>query len=466
MRRKLTVAFGAALVATLSGSAIAADSPPVGTPIPSSQDGYYPGGPSGQAGQPGSAASSLPGMPGMPGQGNAYNPDGTPITPTSPTAGSAAAGDAAGLNDARLRSRCAAGGGFASGLGGRAGISDAPPGVIGDFQPISKAKIVSANAAVSASSRFPHLPTPTPPPHVPGGTPGVVNGNGTTSILYKLTGLKISDNNSPIPQDRVFYSFNYFDNLNASVDSHILSPISNLQVYHQLFGIEKTFLDGKASIGVRFPLNTIHLNSSASIPGVGGPSTAMGDLSIFLKYILCQRENVLFTTGLQVTPPTGPGGFGGNKYYSYFRDTQIQPFIGYLFKRDRFYLQGFSSVNVPTMSQDVTLMFNDVSIGYYVYRPSDPNKFVTAIVPTAEVHVTTPLNHRGFNATDLASTPDILNMTFGTNVELRRRAVISAAYVTPVTGPKPFNAELVLLLNIRFGGSNQNRSALVPPIVQ
>jgi hypothetical protein len=457
MRRKLTVVFGAALVATLSGSAIAADSPPMGVPIPSSQDRYTPGGPSGQAG---SASSSDPGMPG---QGNAYNPDGTPITPTSPTDGSAAAGNAAGLNDAGAG---AAGGGFASGLGGRAGISDTPPGVIGDMPPITQARIVNSNSAVSASSRFPNLPGPTPPPHVPGGTPGVVNGNGTTSVLYKLTGLKISDNQSPIPQDRIFYSFNYFDNLNASVNRQLLSPISNLQVYHQLFGFEKTFLDGRASIGFRLPMNTIHLNSSASIPGLGGTSTAMGDLSIFMKYILYQEKNCLFSTGLQVTAPTGPGGFGGNKYYSYYRDTQIQPFIGYLFTRDRFYLQGFSSVNVPTTSQDVTLMFNDLAIGYYVYRPADPNKFVTAIVPTAEVHVTTPLNHRGFSATDLASTPDIVNMTFGTNLELRKRAVITAAYVTPVTGPKPFNAEFLLLLNIRFGGSVGNRSALVPPIAQ
>jgi hypothetical protein len=59
--------------------------------------------------------------------------------------------------------------------------------------------------------------------------------------------------------------------------------------------------------------------------------------------------------------------------------------------------------------------------------------------------------------------PDILNMTVGTNLELRRRAVITAAYVTPVTGPKPFNAELVLLLNIRFGASGRTSSLPLIP---
>ncbi len=54
-------------------------------------------------------------------------------------------------------------------------------------------------------------------------------------------------------------------------------------------------------------------------------------------------------------------------------------------------------------------------------------------------------------------------MTFGTNLELHKRAILSAAYVTPVTGPKPFNAEFVLLLNIRFGGSRTPLSPVTPP---
>jgi hypothetical protein len=350
----------------------------------------------------------------------------------------------------------ASGGGAAPGLGGFAGASGAPPGIIGDFPTIT-------NSAVS--SRFPRVPTPTPPPKVNGNT-GIVNGNGTTTVLWKLAGLKVSDNQSPVPQDRFFYSFNYFDNLNASVDRKQLSPIQNLQVYHQLFGLEKTLFDGNASIGFRMPLNTISFKSTASLPGLGGSSTAPGDLSVFFKYVLYKQQNSLISTGLQVTAPTGPGSFGGAKYYSYFRDTQIQPFVGYLYQKDRFYLQGFTSINVPTTSQDVTLLFNDVGMGYYAYRATDANQFLTAIVPTAEAHLTTPLNHRGFSATDIASTPDILDMTFGTNVEFRRRAILTVAYVTPVTGPKPFNAEFVMMLNIRFGGSRQNLSPLVPPPTQ
>lgn len=407
---------------------------------------------------PAGSATGTPDSSGQSGAPPSTDPGSTAIDPNSPAAGLANPADPGNFGTGSNDVFGNAAGGAAPGLGGFAGSSGAPPGMIGDQSPISR-------VFASATSRFPTVPTPTPPPKV-GGNPGIVNGNGTTTNLWKLAGLKVSDNQSPVPQDRFFYSFNYFDNLNASVDRKQLSPIQNLQVYHQLFGLEKTFLDGQASIGFRMPLNTISFKSTASVPGLGGSSTAPGDLSVFLKYVLYKQQNSLISTGLQVTAPTGPGAFGGAKYYSYFRDTQIQPFIAYLYQRDRFYFQGFTSLNVPSTSQDVTQLFNDVSVGYYAYRATDPNRFVTAIVPTAEAHLNTPLNHRGFSATDLASTPDVLDMTFGTNLELRRRAILSVAYVTPVTGPKPFNAEFLMMLNIKFGGPRQNNSALVPPLIR
>ena len=461
MRRMSRFLSGAVLAALCGpGKADAEEPAMVYKPLSSGQINPGPGPaiPSAQSLEAG-AGGSMPGASGgMAGTPGATNPDGTPIAAPGDGAGSGAfAGDTGG--GAGAAGAGAGGGGFSPGLGGTAGASLAPPGVIGDMSPISNFKVSAA-----ASTRFPVLPTPVPPPHVPGNNPGIVSSNGTASVLFKLTGLKISDNQSPVPQDRFFTSFNYFDNLNASVNRREMSPVQNLQVYHELFGLEKTIFDGRASIGFRMPLNTISLKSTANVAGLGGSSTAPGDLSLFFKYALYRDDQNLISTGLQVQAPTGPGAFGGNKYYSYFRDTQLQPFVGYLFRRDRFYMQGFFAVNVPTMSQDVTLMFNDFSIGYYVYRPDDPNKFITAIIPTAEAHLTTPLNHRGFSSKDLASTPDILNMTFGTNIEIRKRSIISVAYVTPVTGPKPFNAELVVLFNYNFGKLGRGRLPFTPPV--
>ena len=54
---------------------------------------------------------------------------------------------------------------------------------------------------------------------------------------------------------------------------------------------------------------------------------------------------------------------------------------------DRFYVQGFTSIAVPTDSVVVTALFNDIGVGYYLYR-GDGERFITALIPTVEAHVT------------------------------------------------------------------------------
>ena len=71
-----------------------------------------------------------------------------------------------------------------------------------------------------------------------------------------------------------------------------------------------------------------------------------------------------------------------------------------------------------------------------------------------EVHVNTPLNHRGgFNSNDPSATVDIVNLTFGVTAVTRQRTMISLGLVEPVTGPRPFSAEVVFLVNFFFGRS-------------
>ena len=55
-----------------------------------------------------------------------------------------------------------------------------------------------------------------------------------------------------------------------------------------------------------------------------------------------------WTAGLSVTVPNGPTRFAGAPSAFGFHDAQIQPFIGYIFTRDRWYIQGFEAIDVPT----------------------------------------------------------------------------------------------------------------------
>ena len=102
----------------------------------------------------------------------------------------------------------------------------------------------------------------------------------------------------------------------------------------------------------------------------GGTSTSLNDLSLFTKYVLKAdpATGSLLSVGLEVTLPTGPSQFAGAKYIQGIHSTEIQPFLGYLLIRDRFYLHGFLSLSAPSSVRDVTMVYNDSGIGYFVYR--------------------------------------------------------------------------------------------------
>jgi len=278
-------------------------------------------------------------------------------------------------------------------------------------------------------------------------------------------GYKMADNQSPMPQDRVFVAFNFFDNLSVLTNRGEAATLHSVKAYREFFGVEKTFLNQNASIGIRLALNS--LSAQSDLPGVGGSSTALGDLTVFMKYVLwkdVERGNLL-SAGLAVTPPNGPGAFAGSRIANSLHTAALQPFIGYIrtIGRDGF-IQGFSGVNAPTDPGVVAMMYNDIGIGYFLYRDqSGANRFLSAIVPTFEVHVNTPLNHRltaGPNG--FIGTPDVVDLTFGTGFVFRG-AILSAGIVNPVTGPRPFDLEAIVMLNVFFGKSRRTITTTPPP---
>ena len=274
-----------------------------------------------------------------------------------------------------------------------------------------------------------------------------------------VRGYKMADNQSPRPLDRVFVAFNFYDDLNVGSDGSPRVPLGDVRVWREFFGLEKTFLEQQASIGLRLPLNTISAEGRG--PGVGGTSTALGDLTVFLKYApwLDPISGDVFSAGLAVTAPTSPRAFAGADFTRARNPTYLQPFIGYIKTWGDWYIQGFSGINVPSDSRVVTMYYNDFGLGYYLYRSPKPRAMVSALVPSIEVHVNTPLNHRGgFSAVrDPGATFDVVNLTFGLNTILRQRTVLSVGFVEPLTGPRPFDFEVVVLLNVYYNGRRPGR---------
>jgi hypothetical protein len=398
--------------------------------------GALPGPPAEQGIAPGAAA--------MPGAGAAPGAEAAPGAPPTgaalpPTAGAEALAAAAGAAGAA---------GFGGGLGAAA---EAFP-MIGDQAPLS----------LRQNLRFPPIPPPIPPGiPTPGNNPAALTARSVAAIVPAVPGVKIADCQYPRPVDRVWTYFNYFDGINSGINNEIGAPIKDMQVYKETFGFEKTFLDRQASIGFRLPLDTLTITSA--FPGMSGTHTSTGNFSSFVKYALYDDGPNFLSMGLDLNFPTGPKTFAGFPTLLGINPVTIQPFMGYILQRDRLYVQGFNSVAVPTDRRVATMYYCDIGLGYYVYRSRDPRSLLSFLVPVFETHLNIPFNWVGFQPRYIGATPDVVDLTFGLNIGVASRAVLSLAYVRPVTGPLPFTGEFAMMLNIPFGGRPGRAFPLTPP---
>ena len=257
-------------------------------------------------------------------------------------------------------------------------------------------------------------------------------------LAARYSGILITDNDNPRPQDRVYAGFNFYDNIGSSLNPG-LGPVD---LQRQMAGFEKTFLNGDASFGMRLPFVQIY-----GPAGVGGTHD-VGDLSLIWKYAWWNDRETgdLISSGLVLTTPTGSGNailFDGSKAP---HSLLFQPWAGFVRTADRAYLQGVTSLIVPTDSRDPTLWNNSLGVGYYLYR-APAQSLLSAVVPTAEVHVRTPLSGR--NPCGVAYLQDQVNVTGGVHFRFSR-AVLSAAACVPVVGPRPWSLEAMSFFNLYF----------------
>jgi hypothetical protein len=266
--------------------------------------------------------------------------------------------------------------------------------------------------------------------------PGFFTGNSaalTAALAARISAFKITENESPRPQDRVLFNYNYFRD----------AQLTGTDVHREMIGFEKTFLDGNASLGMRLPaFQTTGANSGDfNLEG-------FGDLNIILKYAFlnnCDTGNVL-SGGMTLGVPTGRAIHILGE--SDIHDVLFQPFVGYIyhFNKDLF-VQGFSSLGVPTDARDVTILFNDIAVGYWIYRCEDA--FLSGIIPVLEGHVNTPLNHRGTDEVPIGFQDSVV-ITGGSHFVFSDKANLMLGAAVPVTGPLPFRVEGILQFNYRF----------------
>jgi hypothetical protein len=251
--------------------------------------------------------------------------------------------------------------------------------------------------------------------------------------------------------EREYFTFDYFDYVDKAVNDRSGAAVWRIRIHYETFGLEWANQEGTSSVGLRLPINTF--NADNSIAGMDGTSTDIGDLSIIFKEVVWRdrdRGN-LVSGGLAVTPPTGPGAFAGSNHLGGFRSTTLQPFVGYIWNWDRLYVQGFSAFDFPTDKNDVILCNNDIGIGYALFRTSGGHFPITAVIPTGELNVSTPLNHRGaLSLSDQAGAADVVSLTAGMTLEVLHKTGLAIGCTVPFTGPRPFAYEIQAQVRCHF----------------
>lgn len=314
------------------------------------------------------------------------------------------------------------------------------PNMMGDFPGRSILRIVYVPQV--ARRFFPPPDNPNLPPRPP--TEQVRLIPVAVRVPAASRTFKIGENESPMPRDRAYFMFNYFNDLYGSINRRVVE-LGRIDEHRESVGFEQTLFGGWFSVGGRLPYSTYMSNST--LPGVGGTEHVLGDLTLVLKaapYLDLASQDVI-SGGIALSVPTAQGVDGP------FNNFSVQPYIGWLWTVGDFFFQGFHGVAIPFDNDDVTFAFNSLGVGYFIVRDPTPGAFITGIAPTVEFHVNNPLNHRGaFDFTDPAGTPDWMSITLGTTFQLFRRSMLAVGGNFPVTGPKPYDFEILCQFNWFF----------------
>ncbi|MCA9068166.1 MAG: hypothetical protein KDA84_04550 [Planctomycetaceae bacterium] len=312
---------------------------------------------------------------------------------------------------------------------------------------------------------------------------------------FTTRSFKILDNQNPMPVDRVYFSFSFFNDVDQL----------DTQVYRYILGGEKTFMDGQASFLVHVPMITINpggtgtgvLATSGPESGVVGSTnsyeTDIGDVTLGFKYILMGGgpcDDYVLTGGLTGTIPVGPDTLGGKIPLietDVDHNGSVQPFLTFGTRTTRgAYVQAYTGLDVPIDDDDATYWFNTVSAGYLIPM-GDRSSFISAIVPKLEVHANSPINNRNLtvyssrnsrnlgasNSTGIfpigsspagagtrvgqAELPNAINLTYGVTTVIGNSASLTLAGSSPLSAPQMFDYELQLQLNIFFGNASKPR---------
>jgi len=287
--------------------------------------------------------------------------------------------------------------------------------------------------------------------------------------------MKIAENVSPLPRDRIFFNYSLFANVPLSEGGGNVNRFSP--------GFEKTFLNQMMSVEVRAPFAAT-LNSNVVIGTTDEyDNLEFGDMFVALKALLFGWGNAAVSGGISLALPTAgdsqvflPDGTPLVQFRN--ESLHLMPFLGGLWTSgDRFFAQGFVQVDVDVAGdpvavnanglglspagrvQETSFLFLDGGIGYWLYRDGGmSNRLITGIAPTLELHYNQSLQSTDvvragpFQIGEEQENIQILDMVLGATLQCRELSTITVGYAAPIGNgaDQQFDGELRVLWNRWF----------------
>ncbi len=296
--------------------------------------------------------------------------------------------------------------------------------------------------------------------------------------------VKLTENVSPLPRDRVYFNYSFFHNA-------LIGDLRN-DVNRFTPGVEKTFADGWTSIEVRTPFAATIASSQTLDPNdpcglTNAQDVEFGNMSVIFKTVFALGTTWAWTGGMQVALPTaddvivraGPSGPTVVRVNN--ESTRLMPFTGFIWAPNETWFSqsllqmdtaangnpaylanlGGTGLDYVGSLEYPTFMYLSFSTGYWAYK-SDATR-LTGVAPIMEVHVNQALQESDVIGGDnyrlgtQYGVMSLVNGLVGCNFEWGTRSTLTFAYVTPLGGgaDRWFDGELRAFWNYRFGPQNR-----------
>ena len=292
-----------------------------------------------------------------------------------------------------------------------------------------------------------------------------------------FSGLRISENNFALPQDRVWLGYNHFHNA-------YLQPGGDISLDRFVMGMEKTFFGGSSSVEFRLPMSAGISLDSAFVGPTAYSGGSFGNLSFILKRVLFANDKSVLAFGLGIEVPTGSESHASDTLNGLAEVTvdpaavYLTPYLGAMRRFDDiWFAQGFLQVDVPTGGDSLIVSLSggpaesfkmnqppllqvDVGLGAWLLTPGTGNSF--GLAATSEIHVATALADADtFTVADPLTLPNVfinvdssirtvVNSTHGLQASLPNGWALRTGVAVPLLTERIFDTEILVQLNRRY----------------